>query len=74
MAGARVLTAQAVERMKADPAKRQEVADAVTPGLVTEGARAMWQLGQVQVRDGGSDGVASTSGNTSFAVQGIFVP
>ena len=33
MAGARVLTVQAVERMKPDPTKRQEVADAVTPGL-----------------------------------------
>jgi hypothetical protein len=26
------------------------------------------------VRDGGADGVAATSGNTPFAVQGIFVP
>jgi hypothetical protein len=49
-------------------------ADAVTPGLVTEGRRTMWQLGQVQVRDGGADGVASTTGNTPFAVEGVFVP
>jgi hypothetical protein len=49
-------------------------ADAVSPGMVAEGERAIWQLGQVQVRDGGADGVASTAGNTPFVVQGIFVP
>ena len=36
--------------------------------------RAIWQLGQVQVLDGGADGVASTTPNTVFAEQGIFVP
>jgi glucose/arabinose dehydrogenase len=49
-------------------------ADAVNPGVVKEGLRAIWQLGQVQVFDGGSDGVASTAPNTLFAVQGVFVP
>jgi glucose/arabinose dehydrogenase len=49
-------------------------ADAVTPGVIKEGMRSVWQLGQVQVFDGGSDGVASTTPNTLFAVQGIFVP
>jgi hypothetical protein len=49
-------------------------ADAVTPGLIDEGARAVWQLGQVSVADGGSDGVASTEPNGVFAVQGVFVP
>jgi hypothetical protein len=49
-------------------------ADALTPGIVVEGRRTMWQLGQVEVRDGGADGVASTSPNAPFAVQGIFVP
>ena len=50
-------------------------ADAVTPGSVVEGKRAVWQLGQVQVRDGGPDGDADTAtGNTPFAVQGVFVP
>ena len=49
-------------------------ADAVTPGVVKEGLRSLWQLGQVQVFDGGSDGVASTTPNTLFAVQGLFVP
>ncbi len=49
-------------------------ADAVTPGTVKEGRRAIWQLGQVKVFDGGPDGVVSTSDNTLFAVEGVFVP
>jgi hypothetical protein len=49
-------------------------ADAVTPGLIDEGARAVWQLGQVTVDDGGPDGLAATVPNGVFAVQGVFVP
>jgi hypothetical protein len=49
-------------------------ADAVLPGVVKEIRRSIWQLGQVQVFDGGADGVVSTTPNTLFAVQGIFVP
>jgi subtilisin family serine protease len=49
-------------------------ADALTSGIVTEGAREVWQLTQGQLADGGADGVASTDPNTIFAVQGIFVP
>jgi hypothetical protein len=49
-------------------------ADAVTPGVIKEGKRAIWQLGQVQVFDGGPDGDAETSPNTLFATQGVFVP
>ena len=50
-------------------------ADAIAPGTVTERARTIWQVGQLQVFDGGPDGVASTTaGNTLFEVQGLFVP
>ena len=49
-------------------------ADAVIPGIVPEGKRAVWGLGQVEVYDGGPDGVAATSDNTLFAVQGLFAP
>jgi hypothetical protein len=51
-------------------------ADAVTAGnAAVEGKRAVWQLGQVQVFDGGGDGDADTTGdNTLFAVQGLFAP
>ena len=48
--------------------------DAVVPGAAREGERAIWALGRVQVLDGGADGIASTSPNTLFAVEGIFVP
>ena len=49
-------------------------ADALIPGAVVEGARAIWQIGAVEVRDGGADGVASTTPNTPFLRQGVFVP
>jgi hypothetical protein len=48
--------------------------DAIAPGSVKERDRAIWQLGAVHVFDGGADGLASTSPNTLFARQGIFVP
>ena len=48
--------------------------DALTPGLVREGARSVWQLRQVEVLDGGPDGDADTPGNTVFARQGLFIP
>ena len=49
-------------------------ADALVPGWVKEGRRAIWQLGAVRVFDGGADGDTSTNGNTLFETQGIFVP
>jgi hypothetical protein len=49
--------------------------DAVNPNVIREGRRSIWELGQVKLFDGGSDGVASTTGdNTLFAVQGIYAP
>ena len=52
----------------------QTTADALMPGMVVEQKRTMWEVSQAQVFDGGADGVASTTPNTLFAVQGIFVP
>jgi hypothetical protein len=49
-------------------------ANAVVPGAVTEGRRAIVQVGQVRVFDGGPDGDAATADNDLFAVQGLFVP
>ena len=50
-------------------------ADAVTSGIVHEGKRAIWELGQAQIYDGGADGVVGTTGdNTLFEVQGLFAP
>src|SRR6185436_18249445 len=49
-------------------------ADAVRPGAVKEGQRAIWQLSQMQLFDGGPDGIASTMNNRLFLLQGVFVP
>jgi hypothetical protein len=38
-------------------------------------ARAIWEVADVQVFDGGPDGFASTTGdNTLFMRQGVFAP
>jgi hypothetical protein len=49
-------------------------ADAIAPGSVQTGARAIWQLGQVQLFDGGASGNAGAGDATLFEDQGIFVP
>jgi hypothetical protein len=50
-------------------------ANTLVPGLAKNGKRAIWELGVVQVWDGGSDGDPSTvTDNTLFADQGVFVP
>ena len=49
-------------------------ADAVTPGMVVERARSVWELGRIALDDGGPDGLAATDNNETFAVQGVFVP
>ena len=48
--------------------------NAILPGTVVEGKRAVWQLGQVQVFDGGATGLAGASDATLFETQGLFVP
>ena len=48
-------------------------ADAVVPGSIAEGKRAIWELGQVGVRDGGIDDPRVDAYQT-FMVQGLFVP
>jgi hypothetical protein len=49
--------------------------NALVPGAVIEGKRAVWALGQVQVYDGGADGDADTTGdNTLFEDEGVFIP
>ena len=49
-------------------------ADALVPGSAVEGVRTIWQVGQVEVLDGGADGTATTNPNTPFMRQGIFIP
>ena len=50
-------------------------ADAIMPGVVREIRRSIWQLDDILVFDGGTDGDADTAGdNTVFLRQGIFIP
>ena len=49
-------------------------ANALVPGAITAGLRAIWQLGQAQVYDGGPDGNPVSADNTLFLDQGVFVP
>ena len=49
-------------------------ANALVPGAVTAGKRAIWQLGQIQVSDGGPDDDPASLPNDVFATQGVFVP
>jgi hypothetical protein len=49
--------------------------NAILPGSVVEGKRAIWELGEVDVFDAGADGEAATTGdNTLFERQGLFIP
>jgi hypothetical protein len=48
--------------------------EAILPGTVTERKRSVWQLTQLEVRDGGADGDADTGPNTLFLQQGLFAP
>jgi hypothetical protein len=49
-------------------------ANATVPGAVKDGKRAVIEIGQIQINDGGDDGLNSTTPNTLFEVQGIFIP
>jgi streptogramin lyase len=49
--------------------------DALIPGAAPEGWRSVWQMGAVQVFDGGTDGqIATGSDNSLLLTQGVFVP
>ncbi len=52
----------------------QTTADALVPSTVQEGRRAIWELSEGRVFDGGADGDTATNDNTLFAVGGVFVP
>jgi Tol biopolymer transport system component len=49
--------------------------EALIPAAITEGARAVFELGPIRVRDGGTDEDADTpAGDGVLATQGVFVP
>jgi hypothetical protein len=49
-------------------------ANATVPGSVKDTQRAVVEINQLQVNDGGADGQVATTDNTLFEVQGIFIP
>ena len=49
-------------------------ADAVVARTVLESKRSNWEVGKVEVFDGGADDVGATAGNTLFMSQGVFAP
>jgi dipeptidyl aminopeptidase/acylaminoacyl peptidase len=49
--------------------------EALIPNAIVEGSRAIFELGPIRVRDGGSDEDADTpAGEGTLATQGVFVP
>jgi hypothetical protein len=49
-------------------------ANALSPGAVRFGDKAIWQLGEVQVLDSGPDGTRGNADDQPLAVQGIYLP
>lgn len=49
-------------------------ANAVVVGSVKDTQRAVVEISQLQIFDGGADGNVATADNTLFEVQGIFIP
>ena len=49
-------------------------ANAAVPGAVKDTQRAVIEINQLQLLDGGADGQVATADNTLFEVQGIFIP
>jgi hypothetical protein len=49
-------------------------ANAVVPGSVLDGKRAVVGIGQIQINDGGTSGTAGAPDAQMFFVQGIFIP
>jgi hypothetical protein len=49
-------------------------ANTVVPGSVKDTQRGVIEIQQLQINDGGVDGLVATTPNTLFEVQGIFIP
>ena len=48
--------------------------NALVPGVVGSGEAAVWQLGQVEIKDSGPDGTRGNADDQLFEVQGVFLP
>jgi hypothetical protein len=49
-------------------------ANAVVPGSVKDTQRGIVEISQLQIFDGGQDGLVSSPDNTLYSVEGIFIP
>lgn len=49
-------------------------ADSISPGMIRESRRAVFQIFRVRVEDAGQDGVPGNADDKTFAHQGFFVP
>jgi uncharacterized repeat protein (TIGR01451 family) len=49
-------------------------ANALVPSVVQDGKAAVWQLGQIELKDSGPDGVRGNSDDEVFATQGVVLP
>jgi len=56
------------------PGSVSTTVNALTPGALVNGKRAIFELGRIDVHDGGADGDGSTGPNQLFMTQGLFVP
>ena len=48
--------------------------DAILPGAIAEGSRAVWELGALEVLDGGADGDVQTAPERALCASGIVRP
>ena len=48
--------------------------NALLPGAILDGQRAIWAFDQIDVYDGGNDSDADTPPQFRFVTQGVFVP
>jgi hypothetical protein len=49
-------------------------ANALAPGAIRTGDKAIWQLGEIQVLDAGPNGTRGDSDDQPLAAQGVYVP
>jgi hypothetical protein len=49
-------------------------ANALMPGVIRTGDKSIWQLGEIQVLDSGTDGTRGNADDQTLAVQGIYLP
>jgi len=49
-------------------------ANALVPGVIKNGKGAVWQIGQIEIKDSGPDGVRASADDQVFEVQGVFLP